>query len=347
MLRSRRFWIGVVVSTVFLALFFWQVEDFVEMGRALATANYVFLIPALLVYLVGVWFRAVRWHYLLYPLGNFASHRLFPLVVIGFMVNNIMPGRLGIVARAYILGERESISKMSIAATIATERVFDGLALLSFLVVISLFVPLADWARTIVWVMTIVFVGSLVLLLLITFFEDATRRVAGVLFRLLPQRWKPQVAEWLDLALYGLRVLRSPGKLLAVSIASLLVWLCEGSMFYLISLSFDLQQPFYVMLLVTAIASLAWALIFVAPGGVGPFNYFCQQAIILFGVPTALATAYVGVLHAMIILPMIVLGLIFLWMNNLSLAKLVPKRRQERLAQDYEESHSSESQDEE
>ena len=71
-----------------------------------------------------------------------AVARLYPVVVVGYMANNLLPVRLGEVVRAYYLGERENVSKVSSLATIAVERVFDGLTLLFLAAVVSLFLPL-------------------------------------------------------------------------------------------------------------------------------------------------------------------------------------------------------------
>lgn len=324
MLKSRRFWIGLVFIVVFLALFFYRV-DFMEMGRALITANYIFVLPALAVYLVGVWFRALRWKYLLHPLGNFASIRLFPLVIIGFMVNNLVPGRLGILVRAYILGEREGVSKIAAGATVLVENVFDGLALLFFIAAISFLVPLPDWVGVITWVAVAIFVGCLIILLLIILREDFIRRLVRALINVFPQRWRPKLGDWLDFALTGLKLPRQPGRLLAISITSLLVWLCEGGMFYLLSLCFGLGQPFYVMLVVMAIATLSW-MVLVTPGGLGPFDYFGRETLKFFGVGTAVASAAILLIHAALLLPMIALGFVFLWLENLSLARVMPRR---------------------
>lgn len=304
----------------------------VGMGRALADANYVYLIPALLVYFLGVGFRAVRWKYLLKPLGNFSSMRLFPLIIIGFMVNNVVPGRLGVIARAYLLGEREGISKLAGGVTVAVERVFDGLALLFFLMVASFFIPLEGWTKTIAWVMPIIFVGALAAFLAMTFYENLTRRAARPFFRLVPHKWRDKADGWLDSALSGLHVLHNPKMLVIVFVSSLLVWLCEGSMFYIISISFELHQSFIMMLLVCSVASLAWALIILTPGGIGPFDVAAKEVLLLF-VPAVYVgsqllyeeavTAYAIVLHAAILLPVIFLGLGMLWTQRISLARLV------------------------
>lgn len=140
MLKNRRFWIGLVITLIFLFLVIYQVRDDIgEMGRALGEANYLFLLPGILFYYLGVYFRAVRWRFVLKPLGSFSSIRIFPLIVIGMLVNNILPARLGIVARAYILGEKESISKMAVGGTMVVEQISDGVILILFAAIISFF----------------------------------------------------------------------------------------------------------------------------------------------------------------------------------------------------------------
>lgn len=334
MLKSRRFWIGLGISILFLFLFLYR-TDFAEMGEALGKANYLFLLPAILIYFVGVFFRSLRWRYLLKPIGSFSAIRLFPLIVIGFLVNNVLPARLGIVARAYILGEKEGKSKMAIGGTMVVEQVFDGVTLLLFAAIISLFVSLEGVLQQAVYVAAGLFLGALALCFIIVYSQRLARRAIALLVHLLPKRWRGKAENWLILLIEGLSILRSPGKLLTVLIISALVWLSEAGTFYMIGFAFDLGLPFHVFLLAAAVANLAWALL-MTPGGLGPFDYFCQRTLMHFGVIEAVATSYVIALHAIILLPMIALGFVFLWMENLSLAKIMPEER--RLAQDYDPS---------
>lgn len=329
MLKSRRFWLGVIISAAFLVLFFWRV-DFRDMGRALADANYIYLIPALVVYFLGVGFRALRWRYLLYPLGRFNPLYLFRLVVIGFTLNNLVPGRLGIFLRAYMLGEKEKVSKVAAGATVGVERIFDGLALVLILMVVSIFVTLQEgevttWIEVVKWGSVGIFVFCLLGLVFITFKADTTRRIGKAVIRRLPSSAKFKWDEWLEAAIQGLSIPRQRGRLFAVSATSLLVWICEGSMFYVLSLGFDIGQPYHAMMLVMCIATLSW-FVLVAPGGLGTFDWFGQESLIALGVPRDPASAVILAIHAALLLPVIALGFLFLWMENLSLAEVVGKR---------------------
>lgn len=327
MLRSLRFWIGAAVSLGFLGLFFAR-ADLGELGSALATADYRYAVPALAIYFVGVWLRAMRWRYLLLPLRSLPSHRLFSIVVIGYMVNNILPLRAGELVRAYILGEKEGLSKAAVLATIAVERTFDGLTLLLFVALVALVLPLASWLSDAVRAVALLFIGALALLLAMALRESWAQRITAFAARFLPQGAAQRGVALLELFLSGLHSLRHP-RLAALALAmSALSWLAEAGMYYLVGLSFGLGQSFVVLILVTSAANLAISLPS-SQGGIGPFEYFAAATLTLFGVAAATASAYALALHALLLLPVIGLGLALLWMENLSLSEVARLRAAE------------------
>ena len=147
MIGTGKFWIGFGTGALLLALFLVTV-DLGRMGEALAGANYLYLAPGIGLYLVSVLFRTLRWQELLRHIRPMSVSRLYPVVVVGYMANNLLPLRLGELVRSYYVGEREGISKTASLATILVERVLDALTLLFFIAVISLFAPVAGLAKT-------------------------------------------------------------------------------------------------------------------------------------------------------------------------------------------------------
>ena len=137
-----KYWIGIGVSIILLAYFLFTV-DIRRMLDALAGANYWYIIPAVGMYFVSVYFRSMRWSVMLKRLKPVGARRLFPVVVVGYMANNIIPMRLGELVRSYYLSQREGISATSALVTVFVERIFDALALLFFIAVITPFVPIA------------------------------------------------------------------------------------------------------------------------------------------------------------------------------------------------------------
>ncbi len=107
-LKRWQFWLGLVISLVFLYLAL-RGLGLKDLGSALKGANYLWLLPGILVYFVAVWVRAWRWHYLVRPVKAVPTRKMFPIVAIGYMGNNIYPARAGEVLRALVLKRRQDV----------------------------------------------------------------------------------------------------------------------------------------------------------------------------------------------------------------------------------------------
>ena len=325
MLRSWRFWIGFIISLFFLALAFRGVQ-LDEAWQALSTANYLYILPALVAYFIGVWLRAWRWRVLLKPVKDLSANHLFPTVVIGYMANNVLPARLGEIVRAYILGEKEKVSKSATLATIVVERMFDGLSMIGFMIVILWLFPLgtgpgADLLQGILSVGAPLFLIALILFLVIASSRSLALRLTDAVLRFLPANLRDKINSVLGAFLDGLGVLRSPKDVLTVFGLSVIVWLFEASMYYIVMLGFSFRQPFYVLLLATAAANL-FTIAPSTPGYVGVFDFPVRATLTAFGVAESVAIGFTLVLHAALWVPVTLLGVYFLWRDGLSLGWL-------------------------
>ena len=130
MLKRWQFWLGVMISAVFLYLALRGLE-LDKAWLSMRTASYWWILPGVLVYFFGVWARTWRWHYMLRPIKAVSLVRLFPVVVIGYMGNNVYPARAGELIRAYVLRKKEAVSISASLATIIVERIFDGVIMQS------------------------------------------------------------------------------------------------------------------------------------------------------------------------------------------------------------------------
>ncbi len=78
MISNRwQFWLGGGVSLALVLLLLYQV-DLGDLKDALRDADYSLLAPSIAIYFVAVWFRAVRWRYLLAPMGAIPVRPLPP-----------------------------------------------------------------------------------------------------------------------------------------------------------------------------------------------------------------------------------------------------------------------------
>ncbi|MFC1935863.1 lysylphosphatidylglycerol synthase transmembrane domain-containing protein [Chloroflexota bacterium] len=338
-MRSRRFWLGLVVSLLFLGLLIWRI-DLGEMVRSLREANYLFVVPGIVLYFIAMVFRTLRWWLLLLPLRRIAVGRLFPVVIVGYMANNLLPIRLGELVRSYYVGQREDVSGSAALATIVVERVFDGVTLLFFLAAVSLFLPMAglvqDLARNtgIPWAVlvtgaTLPFVLVLAFLTLVAYWPWWPLRWIGVLTRHLPGGAETRIMRLAEMFITGLGILRQPRRMAALILLSLPVWLTEAAMYYVIGFSFDLATPLggvgamaAAIVAVTATSNLALSLPS-SQGGIGPFELLAAGTLVVLGVRGETAVAYAVVLHVALLVPVTLLGLVYLWTGKESLIRLV------------------------
>jgi glycosyltransferase 2 family protein len=321
MLRRKRFWLGIAMSAVFLAFFLLR-TDLGEIRGAFSGADYLLAAAGVPIYFVGYWLRTVRWRLLLRPVADVSTARLYPIVLIGLMTNNVAPMRVGELVRAYLLGERESMSKSTALGTIAVDRTFDGLTLVAILGVVTTLTHTDAGRQSLGIGAALLFVLATSVLVGLAF---SPARVRGLLLRFaayLPQRFAAKAEEMLDAFLSGLAAIRSPGVLALAAGVSLASWLVEASMYYVVGEAFHLNVGFDVYLIIVAAANLALS-IFASPGGVGPFELATREVVVLYDVSSASASAYAIALHALLLAPVIVVGLVLLWSAHASLRELL------------------------
>lgn len=320
MLKSKTFWLGLIVSLGLLAVVFYG-TDFATIGSVLRGANYSFLIPALLLYFLGVALRAVRWHFLLRSIKSISYPRLFQVTVIGYMANDLLPLRIGELVRAYVLGETEQISKTSTLVTIVLERIFDGVTMLLFIGVASFFLPLNDYLRTLLLFGSVLFAVVVLLLVLMASLRERFDHLIHAVMARLPERWGSAGLRLVHSFFHGLSVLRNPADALVALLASIGAWLLEAGMYVVLARGFDIQLPYPVFLLATAVANLV-TIVPSTPGYVGVFDAPVKSILTLFGVDPNLAASYTILLHAALIVPVVLLGLVFTWRLGLSVGQL-------------------------
>lgn len=316
--------LGLVLTLIFGGLALYRL-DLGQVFYILAGANYFLLPVAALFTLIGYILRTTRWRFILTPAKDIPVPRLFPVLVIGFAANNLLPVRLGEFVRAYLLGSKEGISKSLSFATIVLERILDGLTLIAILALVSLFVPLPQWSQQLGIAATIIFVLALLVLL---FLLNRQELMLGLLKRVtqaLPGAASRRLLGIASSFVDGVRVLHQRRLILPLALFSMLVWLLEAGSYLVLTwalpLSLSLGERPWAALLVLTLANLG-ILIPSSPGYVGTFHFFAMAGLLAFGVSREVALSYAVLAHATQYLLITGLGVFFIWQENLSLAGL-------------------------
>jgi len=317
---------GFGLTIVFLVLAFRGV-DFAGFVEELKSVNYVWLLPSAVCTLLGYGLRTVRWRVILSGAARAPMRTLFPVLIMGFATNNLLPGRLGEFWRAYLLGRKRGVRKTFALASVVVERVFDGLTLILLLTVVARMVQLPGWSQQIEMLAAAVFAAATLGLLVLLWKPG----VIQVPLRTVLHRFHGGMAAWIeerfDSFISGLGPLRHGRVLFAATALSLGVWVFEAGSYIALSRGLNLGLPSSLELPGLGLALVTINLGIMVPSGpgyVGTQEFFGTAALGVVGANAQAALALVVVSHAIQYALITGLGLIFFAREQLSPRDLRP-----------------------
>jgi len=316
--KAIRIGVSLALMVVLLAVFLWNV-DFQEVGRSLAGADITMLIAASLVALFSYGLRALRWQFILRPVGRVRLSSVLMTTAVGYAALSLLPARMGDLIRPLLLARREKIPASASLASILTERVFDLWSVVLFFLVFIVWPPhmpnLDEQAQHSLEVLSFsgyvvgggLLVGTGILLGLFRyqerFVELLTRPIGWI-----KESWRQPATNFFNHFLDGLRVLQRPRDLIITTVASIFMWyvICWQVRFTL--LAFDVDLPLRAAYLIVTMAVIGLAV--PTPGGVGGFHKATQVAMTLFfGIGLNEATGIAIAYHAICFVPITIIGL--------------------------------------
>jgi glycosyltransferase 2 family protein len=318
--------VGLGLTIIFLVLAFQRV-DLQAFVDELKNVNYIWIVPSAICTLFGYVLRTVRWRVILSDAARAPIHTLFVVLIMGFATNNLLPGRLGELWRAYLLGRKRNVRKTFALASVVVERVFDGLTLIALLTIVSFTIQLPGWGRQIELLAAVVFFGA-TLALAVLLWRPALAQV--------PIHWvvahvhgglAAWVVERFDAFVDGLGPLRRPRILGAAALLSIGVWLFEGSSYLLLSRGLSLSVPGNLELPGLGLALVTINLGIMVPSGpgyVGTLEFFGTSALGVVGANAQAALALIVVSHVVQYTLVTGLGLVFFAREHLRPSDLRP-----------------------
>jgi glycosyltransferase 2 family protein len=321
-MKHLRLLLGLGISILCLFLAFRGVH-FDQVGAALRAASYGWLVPGTALIVVSLMLRAVRWQLLFYPTTGLRYRNVFGSMNAGYLVNTILPARLGEVVRAVMLSRLESVRTAHALSTVVVERVLDMLTTIVVLGMLVPFVPLPDGSTVPLLAAT----GLAVVALLVIIVAGAHPRWAHALTRIvssrLPQRYAERVHGILDSFLEGFAVLSTPRVAVRLVLYSAAIWVIIALAIYCVLFAFHLRLSPAAPMFVLALVSLSF-IVPSSPGHVGVFQFVAVRALeIGFGVDAGVALSFALAAHVVSFVPPTLLGAWFVWRSGLSFSRLV------------------------
>jgi uncharacterized protein (TIRG00374 family) len=320
----KRLALGVALGAFFLWLALRNVH-FSEMAETVHRVRLPIFALFCLMHLFSLGFKAARWRILVRPLADVPTRRLFAPLAIGFMVNFLFPGRAGEVVRAWLLSRREQVSTSAGFATVVVERLFDGLAVICFLVPAPFLLVSGDPAllarvRLGALLLPVAYVAILTTLILISHHRE---RLSGFLAAHPVVLRRPLLARGvhvLERFCEGLAILRSWKSVAGIIVSSLLIWGWGGLANALMMREIGLDLPGYAPYFLLVIQAVG--VLIPTPGFVGPFQYAHVVALGVYGVPEAVAISLALVIHAGLFITILAAGFWFAAREHLGIREL-------------------------
>lgn len=314
----RRFFVGLLFTSASLLL----LERLIDWRTAfvvLETADVTFIALAVTCLVFSLAAKTFRWRLLLPADTAVSTPRLFRIMHISFMLNNVLPARLGDVARVAMTSNQPGVRVGHVLSSMLTERVVDAVTLLTCFVLVSPFLPIpdayVDWLET-AWYVLAALAGLAILAAVLH------RRITAMAARVhLPgplhanERLNEEARSFSE----GWKQLFSRGHIAQIWASSFVAWVGAFAINYLLMRALAIEVPLTVAVLLTCTTNLAM-LVPSSPGYIGVFHAAATLSLIPFDVGEARALSFAILAHLVNVLPVSLLGAIFLLAGRESLS---------------------------
>ena len=281
-----------MISIIALAVVFY-IADFERFGDAIRLADY--RIIALAIGLTVLWLivRALAWRTLLREQATFSQ--VFFTINEGYLLNNVLPFRLGEIGRAFILSRKAQIGFWEVLSSILIERIFDLAFAVSLILISISFIVGAGWAlEAALGFGVLVLVGFVLMYMLARNRERAILLFNGLAEKIpFLQRFG---RDRVEAFFHGLAVLTDGRRSAKVFAWMVIDWVIGISQYYMLLLAFyNEAEPLW------AAFTLGVAALGVAapssPGAIGVFELAVVGALAVFGLDPSIALAYAITVH--------------------------------------------------
>lgn len=307
--------IGIAVTFLSIGMIWWFV-DLQEVGEALRSANYIFLVAVGILIVLFLWFRSIRWRLLLNDIPQTAT--VFHIQNIGYMLTMLLPFRLGDVGRVILMGARPNITPLQAAATMVVERLLDLLFFIVLLPFVVAQLPNVPPEVTLAGQTfgTIAIIG-VVVLVLIANQEAWLQRIINQISFL--KRFKPQI----DNLFTGLKALTSWKTGTRLILWSILIWIPVIIAYDMALRAVDTNVPPVMVAFTVCMAAFGVA----APSSPGQFGVFHLSVLFalttVLGYPASAILSFAILYHTLQFILFILFGAFGLYMTGTSWRELI------------------------
>ena len=288
-----------IVSLVFSGLVLFVISRHFDVRQTMASVGNAkpnLLIAGTALMIVAYLLRGARWRIWERGLTYWDSLRL---ILIGFMGNNVLPARLGEILRAHCASAKTGYDRgrTTALASIAVERILDGLVLAVFGLIGIGLVPMDRRLQWALFLVSLAFAGLTLGLVLSIRHHERIRSLIDTANRKFPGHVTAFAREKTLHFLNGLLPLGTWSRMVGAVTATAIIWGIEIGFCYLVGLAVWDQMSIPTALLFLVVVNFA-SLVPFTIGGIGTIEAVVPVFLISSGVPPYPALAMVLLQHA-------------------------------------------------
>jgi uncharacterized protein (TIRG00374 family) len=319
--QTIRLIIGYTLAAVCLVWVFHDL-DWKKFIQNIAAINWWWIPAAVIGDTASYLCQGFRWHYLLNPQGGLSVMRTTQAIYSGMFLNEVLPLRVGELARGYLVSRWMGKPFAAIIPSMALERLMEAIWVAISIGAVALFVPLP---KDLVEAGNIIGLAVLLATGLFLYFVLRKKRpdqqaetkhprgkVARTLGTIIRRMGNELQAIGLSRNLYG------------AFLATFLMYACQVVAFWLVMESYGLHLSILSGAAVFLIVHLGTALPN-APANVGTYQFFCVVGLAFFGVDKTTATGFSVVVFILLTIPLWALGAVAFGQSGMSLSSFRQK----------------------
>lgn len=325
-MSAAKLGIVLLVTAACLIWVLWGI-DWSQIQVSLTDAEWIYVAPVFGMYFLNHCIRSWRLRLLL-DRPDIPFKEMFAITTVGFLAINVVPLRLGEFVRPYMLMERDGVPFGESLAAIFVERMVDLMCLMALLLLVGWVVDLPEQGVVVQGidvfaagqkvVGTGIGVGLIGLVVL--------RVVGEPLIRLIPVAKVQGLARSFHTGLVSMTA--RPLATLAVLAVSGAMWanICLAT--WCVMLGFEGIPAAWDTAMTTWTITITGMTVAPTPGFFGTYEAFCTASLLLWEVDREVATTFALVLHLTQFLWIVGLGSVYLFVEGISLRKIVAKSRE-------------------
>lgn len=319
---------ALLISLAFLGIIFYKI-DWTKLIQTFKLFNLKSLWIIVPVYISTLYLRGIRWKSLLSDKAKYSAYNLGAIFTVGSMLNVFLPARAGDVYRAYYLGSAKQEKKMKIFGSIILERTLDGICVFMILIAAVVLYSKQAWMFHLAYTIGALFIGSFIVFYFVFKFNKVDficSKLIKICEKLPSVLSKPLIKiinganVHINSFIEGFEVLNSLKHSSQAFVMSVIIWLFECYVTFLVINSFNMSLGFSAALFVISLISFS-TMIPSTSMFLGPYQYAYILALGIYNVDKSTALAVSAVHQAILMLILSIIGGFYLLKFNFSVKK--------------------------